>query len=251
MGCDIHMYAEIKKKYKNPDVKPEWRLAGRIFKDAYYRGDDTSTLSVFENGDDWESNSQLTEHPYQGRNYDLFAILADVRNGSGFDGVDTGDGFNPIFDPRGLPEDVSKDYKQLVDNYGVDGHSHSWVTLDELDSYDWNQVTKHRGYVSPLEYKVFKEKGHPNSWSGGVSGGKVEHISNELMDRVLERKEYMKELETKGYVEKGKHYYTQVEWQETYRDSVGDTFFKSVESVRDLLKRPDVLDVRLVFFFDN
>ena len=36
----------------------------------------------------------------------------------------------------------------------------------------------------------------------GVSGGKVEHISNELMDRVLERKEYMKELETKGYVEK-------------------------------------------------
>ena len=245
------MYAEIKKKYKNPDAKPEWRVAGRIFKDVYYDENDTSVLSVFDDGTDYEMNNQLTEHPYQGRNYDLFAILADVRNGSGFAGVDTGDGFNPIFEPRGLPEDVSKDYKQLVDNYGEDGHSHSWVTLEELDSYDWNQITNHRGWVDPIQYKIFKEKGKPEEWSGGVSGGGVDHVTNEQMDRVLNNKSYMKELEAKGYVKDKKNYYTLVEWTETYRESAGDRFFESIENVRELLKRPDVLDVRLVYFFDN
>ena len=37
----------------------------------------------------------------------LFAILAGVRNGYGFAGCDTGDGFRPIAPPRGLPGDVS------------------------------------------------------------------------------------------------------------------------------------------------
>lgn len=40
------------------------------------------------------------------RNYDLFAILANIRNGSGFAGVPTGEGFVPISEPRGIPQDL-------------------------------------------------------------------------------------------------------------------------------------------------
>lgn len=43
-----------------------------------------------------------------GRNYDTFAMLANVRNGRGFAGVKTGDGFPFIAEPRGLPDDFQR-----------------------------------------------------------------------------------------------------------------------------------------------
>ena len=67
------------------------------------------------------------------RNYDLFAILADVRNGEGCAGVRTGDGFVPISEPRGWGEvDVKED-----DPY----HSASWLLLSETLDYDYSQKT--------------------------------------------------------------------------------------------------------------
>ena len=51
------------------------------------------------------------------RNYDRFAALAGVR----------GDG--P--EPRGLPDDASDTALTLADDWGADGHSHSWLPLDE------------------------------------------------------------------------------------------------------------------------
>ena len=86
MGCDIHMYAEIRKENK-------WEKVGRIFENPWYS----------EDREESEWNTPLTDEPYDGRNYDLFAILADVRNGRGFAGCVTGDRFNPIAEPKGLP----------------------------------------------------------------------------------------------------------------------------------------------------
>lgn len=51
------------------------------------------------------------------RNYDLFAALAGVR----------GDG--P--DPRGMPDDASDLANMMHDEWGQDGHSHSWLPLEE------------------------------------------------------------------------------------------------------------------------
>lgn len=65
---------------------------------------------------------------YSDRNYDLFAVLADVRNSGGF---------KPISPSRGLPGDLSpnlRKYSQLGDN-----HNHSWLMLRELVEYDWDQ----------------------------------------------------------------------------------------------------------------
>lgn len=51
------------------------------------------------------------------RNYVRFALLAGVR----------GDGPTA----RGIPDDVSVSTKLHIDDWGVDGHSHSWLPLNE------------------------------------------------------------------------------------------------------------------------
>lgn len=240
MGCDIHMFAEVKQKLANG--KSEWKTVGRVFKDEYHRPKEATTMSVYgENklSESYEWNEKLTMHPYSSRNYDVFAMLADVRNGYGFAGVDTGEGFIPISEPKGIPDDASDYYKLAVKEYGEDGHSHSYFTMEELDAYDWEQTTVHRGWVGLEEYKVFKEKGRPNSWSGGVSGGAVKHLTNKEMDEVI----------AGTFVVEGNPY-TQVEWTTTYRDSA-QWFLKDMEAVRKLKKLKRVDDVRVVFYFDN
>lgn len=63
---------------------------------------------------------QVWEHRwYRGRNYDLFAVLANVRG--------NGDDFT---EERGVPDDASPQYKQEADC--VDWHSHTWYTVDEM-----------------------------------------------------------------------------------------------------------------------
>ncbi len=118
MGTDIHMFAEVR---KNNKWYPEW-------------------TSKFNRGE--ERRGYYRHEIFPHRSYDTFAILAGVRNGVGFAGCYTGEGFNPISAPRGLPEDVSPYVKHMSDFWGEDGHNHSWLTLAELTSFDWNQRTK-------------------------------------------------------------------------------------------------------------
>ena len=64
------------------------------------------------------------------RSYNTFAMLADVRNGRGFAGIKTSDGFPVIHEQRGLPEDlelvdgdhVKIDRAQLVAAWDWDGN---------------------------------------------------------------------------------------------------------------------------------
>lgn len=238
MGCDIHSYAEV--KMTNRDGVSRWETLGRVFKSPYYNESKLPLMSTYGNNnrEAYERNAPRTMHPYDGRNYDLFAMLANVRNGYGFAGVNTGDGFNPIAEPRGVPEDASKYYKNEVADWGVDSHSHSYFTVDELEAYDWTgQSTTHRGWVDKEQYEVFKKKGKPESWSGGVSGGRVKHITNEEMGKI-----------------DGSNmssYYTQVEWQESYAESVGSFLTDTIPTLRKIKQMEDVDDVRIVFFFDN
>lgn len=60
------------------------------------------------------------------RNYTLFAILADVRN---YDRE-----AKPITLPRDIPSDCSEPIRKEYKLWGVDGHSHSYFTLAELQS---------------------------------------------------------------------------------------------------------------------
>jgi len=217
MGCDIHMYAEVRKDGK-------WEKAGEVFDNPWYKPD----LEI-------EWNTPKTDEPYCGRNYDLFAILANVRNGYGFAGVPTGTGFNPIDKPRGLPEDVSKEVKGLSGEWGLDGHNHSYLLLSELLGYDWEgQATTHYGVFSEEEYVQFKKTGVPGSHAGDVFGSNVVVVNgDEIFDVPND----------------GKSYHTRASWEETYAQSVGPAFLERTLPALKELGHPD--DVRIVFWFDN
>jgi len=222
MGCDIHTHVETRKD-------GHWYHHGWRTKHAVGEYSDGSTKY------DWDA---LFDDPlFIGRNYDLFAILANVRNGYGFAGTPTSGGFTPIDMPRGLPDDVTPEVKRESDGWGVDAHSHSWLLLDELLSFDYDgQTVKQYGVVGPEQYKKFKEQGRPTAWSANVWGANVVKISNSEMDAVISGEG------------DDRSYYTRVEWEETYRDAVGPRWFETLDTLKEL-GAPE--DVRLVFWFDN
>lgn len=76
-------------------------------------------------GSEWMSMGEIDVN----RNYDLFAFLAGVR----------GDGQH--FARKGFPEDASQQVKEECWEYGSDGHSHSYLTLRELQTVNWDDET--------------------------------------------------------------------------------------------------------------
>lgn len=127
MGCDIHVYAEVQENGK-------WKR------------------SDLEVPDD--------------RNYWTFGILANVRNGYGFAGVDTGDAVRPISEPRGLPADRATFDD---DDVWLGDHSFSWLTLAELKAYPMDQTMTIRGVVSGSQRDLVRAGKCPESWCGGKS----------------------------------------------------------------------------------
>jgi len=56
-----------------------------------------------------------------GRNYMWFGIIAGVRGGPDIGTTS-----------RGVPDDASGAYRDMVDEWGVDLHSHTWLTSSEV-----------------------------------------------------------------------------------------------------------------------
>lgn len=76
------------------------------------------------------------------RNYELFADMAGVR------------GNGP--EPRGLPEDVSKGAQWRSEQWGADGHSHSW--LYALEFLALIKRTKEYGrYIEEYKEEMLQE----------------------------------------------------------------------------------------------
>lgn len=219
MGTDIHMHVEAKLNLRGED-KPLWREVKRT--------------TQIEAG--WESKIELRNRWYPGRNYDEFAILADVRNGYAFAGHDTGDRFEPLSEPRGLPDDASFEVIVAAEDFGVDGHSHSWLTLNDLygpEGY-WDKTVKKRGVVTKEVAERFRQTSEPpDMWSAAVSGP-------------------------------GADQYEQIEWEIRYRDHAEHILSKLIPSLEDLIgfdqlgrihapwdQRLTPDDIRIVFWFDN
>lgn len=225
MGCDIHSFAEVK------DNNGKWNVVKEeVFTNPHYRKEDPQ--------EGWNKPYQV--ELYSGRNYDLFAILANVRNGYGFAGVNTGEGFKPISEPKGLPDDISKTVKESAERWDEDGHSHSWFTVKELKEYDWHQLTMKRGVISLDQYKIFKDTGgYPEMWSGGISGQEIITISEEDADKILDES-----------VQKDPDliYYVSYRWGIRYIESCKH-FVEIVIPELEALGNQE--DVRIVFWFDN
>ena len=169
MGTDIHLEVERK-------TEDGWEVV------------DPTQHGYPERETDWRSRwwhyGDDKPRPCE-RNYTVFGFLADVRNGHGFAGCDTGDPVRPLAPDRGWPEDTTIPIDDF-DNFDTGDHSHTWATLRELVEADWDCVVVERGWVDAGEYLAMIERGEdpttgflvPKNWCGGVSGGDVRHFQN-------------------------------------------------------------------------
>ena len=150
MGCDIHIFLERKNKDKWEDAN--------LYQQNYYTHPDDAEEKTFDRLD-----------CYNGRNYNLFAALADVRNYGHI---------RPICKPRGLPRDASGHASKELKNWGCDAHTVSYFTLKELlDARSSYQEIINSGFITKEYAKLLDEKGiTPVEWSqdvfeNGIRGG--------------------------------------------------------------------------------
>lgn len=91
---------------------------------------------------DWDTATPEEEEAYWnlplflGRDYELFSVLAGVRNRLDI---------RPIAPPRGVPEDVGEAVRAAWNaaRHYPDIHTASWLSLRELLDFDWDQSLIH------------------------------------------------------------------------------------------------------------
>ena len=142
-------------------------------------GTDIHAVLAMKNTDGkWLASSMPA---YDSRNYRVFAILANVRNGYGFAGTYTHKPLVPIQDRRPWPDGFStkdghikllKEYSSIELSVWMGDHSFGYVTIAELLAYDWDQPIYQGGVVGIEEFNRCKSSGDavPNFWSGDVIG---------------------------------------------------------------------------------
>src|SRR5665213_427516 len=138
MGCDIHMYIE-----KRDDSGHAWRIdEGHTYDEDEL--DAAGNVEYEGDLDDLEASV--------GRSYQMFHIMAGVRSGE-----------VQLFEARGVPDDASPEYLKTVDRWSGDGHTHSYLSLEEfrkcLEAYgadmsckDDKPFSKHSDYISVYNY---------------------------------------------------------------------------------------------------
>ena len=143
MGCDIHI--KIEKRVDNTWVDVPWTSSDK--REYSPKHDPTGKL-------------ELSDY-FDGRNYNLFGILADVRQGT------WGDNIPPIAEPRGIPEDspwFNESESSDFDTWFGD-HSFSFVTLKELLDYDWDASYTYYTQASKEVAEEMARTGNPpTSW---------------------------------------------------------------------------------------
>jgi hypothetical protein len=82
---------------------------------------------------EWEDMPELS--PFDWRSYGLYAFLADVRNYSKV---------TPISPRRGIPNDASASVKASYEAWDLDAHSASWLSIAELDAFNYDAATEDR-----------------------------------------------------------------------------------------------------------
>jgi len=259
MGCDIHIMAEVKRNGK-------WEINKKpIFKNPWYEKGSTSDLC----------KDEFQTMPEDGRSYDWFGLLANVRNGWGFAGVRTGDGFATEASPKGVPSDATDEWKELVSDWDCDMHSHSYFTAEELENIDWSQTTTKSGTIDLDTYALLRS--HPNSvpesWSG-LTGPKILIVDTETADAILDidpnmpiavDEDEVKSINAEPYngltedailesIMSGvpaSEFDVKVsyEWEVTYGDWFEHKIKNIIEPLRELANEFE--DARIVFGFDN
>ena len=136
MGCDIHVFVEARigsAQYPTWQNIDSWAVnqgfgsngVDAVIQEKQIRFRVCSIISYY-------------------RDYELFTILAGVR--------ETG-GITPIAFPKGLPPDASTIVKIMESNLGEDAHSHSFLTLRELKESIYSKETPIRAWIHKEDKK--------------------------------------------------------------------------------------------------
>lgn len=126
MGCDIHTLAEVRNKKTG-----KWEIVKGTFTSDYH-----------------PASQKKSDHPFDWRNYSIFAFLANVRNY---------DHSQCLSEPKGLPKDSEYLNKIIDEDSGYGGkitkradlmdrgyHSFSFLTLKELLDFDYEKTFENR-----------------------------------------------------------------------------------------------------------
>lgn len=152
--------------------------------------------------------------PFNWRNYGVFGFLADVRNYSCSE---------VICEPKGFPDD-SEVLNQPVEQNDVYGNSNDIVTLrNELDDSDYHS----KSWLTLKELLDFDYE--KTFWDRRISRTTHNEFGGSFTDGAA--------LANEG---EGKTI--------TYRDHLGESFFKDLETLKTF-GNPE--DVRIIFYFDN
>lgn len=245
MGCDIHIVIQVQEPsgaWKDVPYQDElWECE----KEAVAKGDKDNYWYR-----EYRDDLPVAPEVFHNRNYDLFGILANVRNGRGFAGIPTGQGWPSIAPGRGFPDGIDPEsYNRGDDDAYVRGvpsgymgdHSFTYVTLNELQAFDWDGVsTTLYGVISEEEYLTRKDAGTvtgPDSYCGDISGNGIGVYSNAAS---YEQAKAAGTLAARPFV--------RISWVETAREATYDWPGKVIPFLEGIGKgRP----VRLLLGFDS
>lgn len=139
MGCDAHPFVEIKgvrsDKWRYKESKRGWWRKRELHGWSY---------------EELEKHRPSYINFFGTRNYWLFGLIADVRNGMGF---------TPLFPSRGIPDDADTKTKKMIED-DSDLHSVTYFTLQELMDIPWDAPCVEMPIpVFSDEYVEWKETG--------------------------------------------------------------------------------------------
>jgi len=209
MGADIHLHVEVK-------TEQGWRQASR---------DEIK--------------------PWDDRNYSVFAMLADVRNGYGFAGSDLGDPVVPIAAPRGLPQDVCAGVLGEHEEWGPDAHSASHFTGAELVAVPWSANTiTHRAWVRRTKGSVVRPQESHDDYAARLQEAAT------FLGYMPPAENWQYEMCGWSSEGQGDSGWRTIEWAESWARAAGPAFLGFVLDLARLSQgRPE--NVRAVFWFDN
>lgn len=122
----------------------------------------------------------------QDRHYQLFAVLAGVRNGYAFAGLPSGEAVTPISAPRGFPEDFEFDPVQGDhDEVWMGDHTYSWLSATEmLDWYSTAPTVLQTGIFNRDCYELWDKVSPPEfGYCRGISGGGIIVVNDNKVER--------------------------------------------------------------------
>lgn len=85
---------------------------------------------------------------FQDRNYTVFSFLAGVRK---YDEIQA------ISPPRGIPKDVSSTAQNSFKRLGMDAHTPSWLSLEELMAFNYDKKVYAKNDPRQGTYRDFLE----------------------------------------------------------------------------------------------